>query len=101
VSEGHRLFAFVYDKIAPVAERRGTDARRAALLARASGSVVEIGAGTGLNLRHYPESVTEVIATEPDPHMLRVRRRRPLFPSGLDERRPTRCRSTTQPPTSW
>jgi SAM-dependent methyltransferase len=71
VSEGHRLFAFVYDKIAPVAERGGTDARRAALLAHASGSVVEIGAGTGLNFRHYPDSVTEVIATEPDPHMLR------------------------------
>jgi ubiquinone/menaquinone biosynthesis C-methylase UbiE len=71
VSEGHRFFAFVYDRVAPVADRRGTDARRAALLSRASGSVVEIGAGTGLNLRHYPDSVTEVIATEPDPHMLR------------------------------
>jgi len=32
---------------------------------------VEIGAGTGLNLRWYPPSVTEVLATEPDPHMLK------------------------------
>ncbi|MBA3691569.1 MAG: class I SAM-dependent methyltransferase, partial [Actinobacteria bacterium] len=71
VSRGHRLFAFAYDKLAPAIERRGTAARRAALLATASGSVVEIGAGTGLNLRHYPPAVTEVIATEPDPHMLR------------------------------
>ncbi len=31
----------------------------------------EIGAGTGLNFRHYPEAVTEVVATEPDPHMYR------------------------------
>jgi ubiquinone/menaquinone biosynthesis C-methylase UbiE len=33
--------------------------------------VVEIGAGTGLNFAHYPAAVTEVVATEPDPHMLR------------------------------
>jgi SAM-dependent methyltransferase len=33
--------------------------------------VVEIGAGTGANLAHYPATLTEVIATEPDPHMLR------------------------------
>ncbi len=71
MSEGHRFFAFAYDKLAPAIERRGTAARRATLLAGASGSVVEIGAGTGLNLGHYPDAVTEVIATEPDPHMLR------------------------------
>jgi ubiquinone/menaquinone biosynthesis C-methylase UbiE len=32
-----------------------------------SGRVVEIGAGQGLNFSHYPESVTEVVAVEPEP----------------------------------
>ena len=43
----------------------------AALLSNATGRVVEVGAGTGLNLRHYPAAVTEVVAVEPDPHMFR------------------------------
>lgn len=71
MSDGHRFFAFAYDTLAPLVERRGTAERRATLLAVASGTVVEIGAGTGLNLRHYPDTVTEVLATEPDPHMFR------------------------------
>jgi ubiquinone/menaquinone biosynthesis C-methylase UbiE len=41
------------------------------LLAGAAGRVLEIGAGTGLNFRHYPPAVSEVVATEPDPYMLR------------------------------
>jgi ubiquinone/menaquinone biosynthesis C-methylase UbiE len=44
---------------------------RRRLLADAAGRVVEIGAGTGLNFAHYPPAVTEVVATEPDPSMLR------------------------------
>ena len=36
--------------------------------------MVEIGAGTGLNFRHYPAGVG-VVATEPDPHMLKAARR--------------------------
>lgn len=71
MSDGHRLFAFAYDALAPLAERRGTAQRRAALLSAASGTVVEIGAGTGLNLRHYPDAVTQLLATEPDRHMFR------------------------------
>jgi SAM-dependent methyltransferase len=31
--------------------------------------VLELGAGTGLNLSHYPEAVSEVLLTEPDRHM--------------------------------
>lgn len=33
--------------------------------------MIEVGAGTGLNLRHYPSAVTGVLAVEPDPHMFR------------------------------
>ena len=41
----------------------------AALLADAYGRVVEIGAGTGLNIAHYPEAVTELMLIEPEPGM--------------------------------
>jgi ubiquinone/menaquinone biosynthesis C-methylase UbiE len=34
--------------------------------------VVEIGAGNGLNFRHYPNTVTEVTAIEPEPLLRRV-----------------------------
>jgi ubiquinone/menaquinone biosynthesis C-methylase UbiE len=40
-------------------------ARRASVLAGAYGRTLEIGAGTGLNLRHYPEAVDELVLTEP------------------------------------
>src|SRR5438093_4673570 len=35
--------------------------QRAALLAEARGRVLEIGAGTGLNLQHYPPEVEEIV----------------------------------------
>jgi ubiquinone/menaquinone biosynthesis C-methylase UbiE len=52
-------------------DANGTAEHRRALLSNATGRVVEVGAGTGLNLRYYPAAVTEVIALEPDPHMFR------------------------------
>ena len=33
------------------------------------GRIVEVGAGTGLNFAHYPTSVTEVVAVEPEPRV--------------------------------
>jgi SAM-dependent methyltransferase len=51
---------------------RSLEADRSTLLAEAQGRVLEIGAGTGLNARHYPHGV-DVVYTEPDPAMaLRV-----------------------------
>ncbi|HEX3834985.1 MAG TPA: methyltransferase domain-containing protein [Solirubrobacteraceae bacterium] len=44
---------------------------RRELLAGARGRVVEVGAGNGINFEHYPESVTEVIAIEPEPFLRR------------------------------
>jgi len=41
------------------------------LLAGAEGATIEIGAGTGLNLEHYPEAVTRLVLVEPDKHMRR------------------------------
>jgi ubiquinone/menaquinone biosynthesis C-methylase UbiE len=37
--------------------------------------VIEIGAGTGLNFRHYPSSVSEVVATEPEEHLRAIAER--------------------------
>lgn len=39
------------------------------LLAGLSGRVIEIGAGTGSNFAHYPETVDQVVAVEPEPYL--------------------------------
>jgi SAM-dependent methyltransferase len=65
-----RCFAAVYEPLMQATEKGGNAERRAALLARARGTVVELGAGTGLNLPHYPEDV-ELVLTEPERPMAR------------------------------
>jgi ubiquinone/menaquinone biosynthesis C-methylase UbiE len=60
-------FARMYIKAAKTAERRGATEHRRRLLAGLSGTVLELGAGHGLNFPHYPTTVTEVIAIEPEP----------------------------------
>lgn len=71
------LIGPLYDAALWVGERGGMRARRAALLEQARGTVVEIGAGTGLNLRHYPDQLDELVLTEPDPAMFeRLEQRR-------------------------
>ena len=42
-------------------------AHRKRLLAGARGDVIEIGCGEGVNFEHYPPTVTNVLAVEPDP----------------------------------
>lgn len=68
---GHRFFAAIYDKLMAGTEEAGLTDMRAELLAGAEGRTLELGAGTGLNLAHYPAAVTELVLTEPDPHMAR------------------------------
>ena len=65
------LFARGYDRFSRVAEDAGLRDKRRALLARARGRTLEIGAGTGVNLELYPDSVSELVLTEPDAHMRR------------------------------
>jgi ubiquinone/menaquinone biosynthesis C-methylase UbiE len=57
----------MYPKAAARADRRGARDHRRQLLARLSGRVVEVGAGNGLNFAHYPDTVDQVIAIEPEP----------------------------------
>lgn len=71
----HRIFAALYDRLIAVHEKAGLAEMRAELLGAARGRVLELGAGTGLNLTHYGEQVTELVLTEPDPHMAKRLRR--------------------------
>ena len=73
---GHRIFAGLYDLMLRGTERAGLRDMRAELLAEAQGRTLELGAGTGLNLAHYTDAVTELVLTEPDPHMARRLRKR-------------------------
>jgi ubiquinone/menaquinone biosynthesis C-methylase UbiE len=70
------VFSAMYDPLLWIAERAGMSKRRENLLSRASGRVLELGAGTGLNLDHYPEEVEDLVLTEPAaPMVSRLERR--------------------------
>ncbi|MEI8000910.1 MAG: class I SAM-dependent methyltransferase [Actinomycetes bacterium] len=64
MSLGHRIFAAVYDPMMAPAERGDLGRLRDDLIGRAEGSVLELGAGTGLNVRRYA-GVDRVVLTEP------------------------------------
>jgi ubiquinone/menaquinone biosynthesis C-methylase UbiE len=64
-----RAFSAAYDRGFKGAEDAGLREMRRELLAQARGRVLELGAGTGLNLDHYPEEIEGLTMVEPDPHM--------------------------------
>jgi SAM-dependent methyltransferase len=68
----HPRFAKMYTDVSVAAEARGGAQHRRRLLAGLRGSVVEIGAGHGLNFPHYPPGVTRVLAVEPDDTLRRL-----------------------------
>jgi SAM-dependent methyltransferase len=68
VAEGP-LTARLYDPMLWLGERLGMAALRRELLSGARGAVLEIGAGTGLNLPHYPAGVDQLVLTEPGPRI--------------------------------
>ena len=63
------LFARFFDRFAAKDKGRGEDDLRRELLAGLSGRVVEVGPGNGINFEHYPDSVSELIAVEPEPYL--------------------------------
>jgi SAM-dependent methyltransferase len=64
-----RAFSAAYDRGFKGAEDAGLREMRRELLARARGRVLELGAGTGFNLEHYPEAIESLTLVEPDPYM--------------------------------
>ena len=66
-----RFFAMTYDRQIARAEKAGLRAYREAVLAGAHGQVLEIGGGTGANLRFYGPDVESLTLTEPETPMLR------------------------------
>lgn len=64
-------FASRYASVMPLIERLGLSEVRSRLLSSVSGNVLEVGAGTGLNYRHYPDDV-HVVMTEPDQAMFAI-----------------------------
>jgi ubiquinone/menaquinone biosynthesis C-methylase UbiE len=64
-----RMFSAVYDRGMKGTEEAGLREMRHELLAGARGRVLELGAGTGVNLTHYPETIEGLTMIEPDPHM--------------------------------
>ena len=71
-----QTMAVLYDPFVWLGEIAGMRRRRRALVAQAHGLVVEIGAGTGLNVAHYSDAVDELVLTEPEPGMRRKLGRR-------------------------
>ncbi|HSD23538.1 MAG TPA: class I SAM-dependent methyltransferase [Solirubrobacterales bacterium] len=80
-----QVFSAVYDPLLWIAERAGMATRREDLLSRADGRVLELGAGTGLNLDHYPEDIEQLVLTEPAAPMVSKLERRAKR-SGNDSR---------------
>src|SRR5579862_1098127 len=77
-----RVFAVLYDRMMARTERDCLAAHRRELLSAATGDVLEIGGGTGANLRHYGTGVRTLTITEPEAPMARrlqarIRERRP------------------------
>jgi len=64
----HPIFARFMHRVGPMMEKE-VGGHRDELLAGLSGRVVEIGAGNGMSFRHYPTTVAEVVALEPEAYL--------------------------------
>jgi SAM-dependent methyltransferase len=64
----HPVFARLFDRLSGVMEKE-VGVHRDELVAGLTGRVVEVGAGNGMNFRHYPDTVTEVLAFEPEAYL--------------------------------
>lgn len=76
----------IYDAITLHAEWLGLGRWRRELLGDLGGYVLELGAGTGLNLKYYGPEVRRLVLSEPDLHMReRLRRRMDRHKLGVAE----------------
>lgn len=63
------VFARLFHRLCGRDRGRGEADLRRELVASVSGTVVEVGAGNGINFQHYPATVAELIAVEPEPYL--------------------------------
>lgn len=66
-----KIFATLYDRFMASTEAAGLRDMRTKLLAEASGTVLEIGAGTGANASLYGEKLEKLIFAEPEKEMIK------------------------------
>ena len=66
-----KIFARFYDRMMARTEAAGFRQMREEVLEEASGTVLEIGAGTGANVPLYGDSVEKLILAEPSPAMIK------------------------------
>lgn len=69
---GSSLSARLYDPFLWFAEKTGFSRWRKRIVGQVSGSVLELGAGTGLNLDHYPAGLERLVLVEPDVHKAKI-----------------------------
>ena len=65
----HPFFARAFPAMSRAMEAGGNADRRTPLLTSLAGEVIDTGAGTGTNFRHYPAAVSRVLAVEPEPRL--------------------------------
>jgi SAM-dependent methyltransferase len=68
----HPIFARFFDRFVGRDKDRGEAELRRELVGGLSGRVAEVGAGNGINFEHYPASVRELVAVEPEPRLRRA-----------------------------
>ena len=66
------LTAFFYDKFMAKTEEACLKEWRQRLLKQVNGEVLEVGAGTGANIKFYSDKVTRLVLSEPDKHMRKL-----------------------------
>lgn len=71
-ARSHPFFARYYVRASRAMDTGGMAEHRWRALDGLTGTVIEIGAGNGLNFAHYPAGVTSVLAVEPDPYLRRI-----------------------------
>ncbi|MEU7796498.1 methyltransferase domain-containing protein [Micromonospora tulbaghiae] len=65
----HPVFSRLFARASVAMDQAGMAEHRARLVAGLRGRVVEVGAGNGRNLAHYPPGVSRVVAVEPEPRL--------------------------------
>jgi ubiquinone/menaquinone biosynthesis C-methylase UbiE len=69
------IFARIYGWNSPKLDANGLAVYRRRLLAGLTGTVIEVGAGNGLNFAYYPPDVSGVLAIEPEPYLREIAER--------------------------